>query len=175
VSPLGNLLLPEPSVYSQPSDFSARSHDVSHAVSYSSSLFIVLKKVNSFAINKIQTLFAKCRGTGWGIPNATTGHPGWGALPRRGQTLGTSRQDSNKAPCAGGVLYGIRGVAYRDASVLLSPRRSVTLLIHSLADYHRLVYLPLESTLPKVCQNKMTLSPFRINTCEKPGGGGAPN
>ena len=47
---------------------------------YSCSLLLALKKVNSFAIKQIQTLFAKCRG--WGIPNATTGHPGWGYLPQ---------------------------------------------------------------------------------------------
>jgi hypothetical protein len=153
VSPLRTLLLPESNVYSHPFDFSARSRDVSHAVSYPCSLFILPKKVNSFTINKIQTLFAKCRGVGWGIPNATTGHPGWGALPRSHRTLGLSAgldEDSLRRRC----LCGIRGVAYRNDSVLLSPRCLANLLIHSLADYHRLVYLPLESTLPKVCQNK---------------------
>jgi hypothetical protein len=153
VSRLRTLLLPDSSVYSHRFEFSARSRDVSHAVSYSCSLFVIPKKVNSFAINKIQTLFAKCRGTGWGIPNATTGHPGWGALPRSGQTLGLSAGLDEGSLCRRS-LYGIHGVTYRDASVLLSPRRSVSLLIDSLADYHRLVYLPLESTLPKVCQNK---------------------
>jgi hypothetical protein len=43
-------------------------------------LFVAPKKVNSFAIKQIQPLFAKCRGGG-GIPNASTGHPGWGAWP----------------------------------------------------------------------------------------------
>ena len=42
------------------------------------SLFARSKKVNSFAIKQIQPLFRKCRGVGVGIPNATTGHPGWG-------------------------------------------------------------------------------------------------
>ncbi len=41
------------------------------------SLFVVAKKVNSFGIKQIQPLFAKCRG-GVGIPNVSTGHPGWG-------------------------------------------------------------------------------------------------
>jgi len=48
--------------------------------SYACSLFARSKKVNSFAIKQIQTLFRKCRGVGVGIPNATTGHPGWGYL-----------------------------------------------------------------------------------------------
>jgi hypothetical protein len=46
--------------------------------SYACSLFARSKKVNSFAIKQIQPLFRKCRGVGVGIPNATTGHPGWG-------------------------------------------------------------------------------------------------
>jgi hypothetical protein len=48
--------------------------------SYDCSLFARSKKVNSFAIKQIQPLFRKCRGVGVGIPNATTGHPGWGYL-----------------------------------------------------------------------------------------------
>jgi hypothetical protein len=44
------------------------------------SLFGAPKKVNSFAIKQIQTLFAKYRG-GVGIPSATTGHPGCGVPP----------------------------------------------------------------------------------------------
>jgi hypothetical protein len=46
--------------------------------SYACSLFARSKKANSFAIKQIQPLFRKCRGVGVGIPNATTGHPGWG-------------------------------------------------------------------------------------------------
>jgi hypothetical protein len=46
---------------------------------YSCRLFVALKKVNPFGIKQIRTLFAKYRG--WGIPKATTGHPGWGVSP----------------------------------------------------------------------------------------------
>jgi hypothetical protein len=42
VSPLDTLLLPQPRVYSQPSDFSGQSCNVSHAVSYSCRLFFSL-------------------------------------------------------------------------------------------------------------------------------------
>ena len=42
VSPLGTLLLPQPRVYSQPSDFSRQPRNVSHAVSYSCRLFFSL-------------------------------------------------------------------------------------------------------------------------------------
>lgn len=47
---------------------------------YSCRLFVAPQNVNSFGINQIQTLSAKYRGWGIGIPNATAGHPGWGYL-----------------------------------------------------------------------------------------------
>jgi hypothetical protein len=155
VSPLRTLFLPESNVYSHPFDFSARSRDVSYAVSYSCSLFVVPKKVNSFAINKIQTLFAKCRGVGWGIPNATTGHPGWGLspVPSDSWTLGGTRRR------------------------LSAPGRFV--LGKPIHPFYRRVSLAILSTFrintSKSVSKQMTLSPFRINTCEKTGEGGAPS
>jgi hypothetical protein len=45
-------------------------------------LFAALKKVNSFAIKQIQTLFRKCRGVGGGHPERNYGTPGVG-YPRQ--------------------------------------------------------------------------------------------
>jgi hypothetical protein len=61
VSQFGPLIPPQPAVYSQPFDF------VGPLFSYSYGLFVVPKKVKSFAIRQIRTLCAKYRGV-WGIP-----------------------------------------------------------------------------------------------------------
>ena len=62
VSPFGPSFLPQPVVYSQPFDFVGPLF--SYLFSYSYELFVVPKKVNSFAIKQIRTLCAKYRG--WG-------------------------------------------------------------------------------------------------------------
>jgi hypothetical protein len=125
VSPLRTLLLPQPSVYSQPPAFLGQSRRVSQAVSYSCGLFSLLALFfarASFVFNSLQTLFAKCRG--------------WVGLSHPGR------------------LYGARGVAYlRDVSVPVAPRCLGSVLLHSRVDPCAL-YLSLESTLAKVYQNK---------------------
>jgi hypothetical protein len=60
VSPFGPLIPPQPAVYCQPFDFAGP------LFSYSYGLFVVPKKLKSFAIKQIQTLCAKYRGV-WGI------------------------------------------------------------------------------------------------------------
>jgi hypothetical protein len=60
VSPFGPLIPPQPVVYSQPFDF------VGPLFSYSYGLFVVPKKLKSFAIKQIRTLCAKYPGV-WGI------------------------------------------------------------------------------------------------------------
>jgi hypothetical protein len=60
VSPFGPLIPPQPAVYYQPSDF------VDPLFSYSYGLFVVPKKLKSFAIRQIRTLCPKYRGV-WGI------------------------------------------------------------------------------------------------------------
>ena len=45
-------------------------------------LFVIAKKVICLGIKNFRTLLPKCRG-GVGIPNAFTGHPGWGGIPSR--------------------------------------------------------------------------------------------
>ena len=62
MSPFGPSFLPQPVVYSQPFDFVGPLF--SYLFSYSYELFVVPKKVNSFAIKQIRTLCAKYRG--WG-------------------------------------------------------------------------------------------------------------
>jgi hypothetical protein len=59
VSPFGPLIPPQPAVYSQPFDF------VGPLFSHSYGLFVVPKKLKSFAIRQIRTLCAKYRG--WGM------------------------------------------------------------------------------------------------------------
>ncbi len=39
-------------------------------------LFALFSTLVPFLFNRLQPLFPKCRG--WGIPDASTGHPGWG-------------------------------------------------------------------------------------------------
>jgi hypothetical protein len=109
------------------SDFSGPSRHISFAVPSSYSLFVLAKKVNSFAINKIQPLFAKPRG--WGIPNATTGHPEWWWLLSQMQTASLPR----RSLCLSGKSRSLE-------------RRNCTILVQ--------------------------INTFRMNTCEKRGGGG---
>ena len=60
MSPFGPLIPPQPAVYSRPFDFAGP------LFSHSYGLFVVPKKLKSFAIKQIRTLCAKYRGV-WGI------------------------------------------------------------------------------------------------------------
>jgi hypothetical protein len=68
--------------------------------------------------------------------------PGWGGHPE--------------------CFYGTPGVAYPLVSVLTDP----------LPGPYALLYLPLESTLPKVYQNKQLYLPLESTLVKNPGGGG---
>jgi hypothetical protein len=66
VSPFPPSFSRQPCVYPPSLKFCSQPCGLSHAVSYSCGLFVVAKKVNSFIIKQIHTLFTK--------------HPGWGYL-----------------------------------------------------------------------------------------------
>jgi hypothetical protein len=82
VSPFGPLIPPQPAVCSQPFDF------VGPLFSYSCGLFVVPKKVKSFAIKQIRTLCAKYRG--WAVSAATV--PSVPARPEGGSLWPACRQ-----------------------------------------------------------------------------------
>jgi hypothetical protein len=156
VSPLGTLLLPQPRVYSQPSDFSGPSRNVSPAVSYSCRLFSSLSalfRARFLCFQQLADSFCKMPGV-WGTS----------AIPRRALRLFTLLAPSFEGSLEGRVIILL---CFCRPS---SPRCFVDLLIP-----FPLRSLWLLSTFRintcKSVSKQTTLTSFRINTYEKPRGG----
>jgi hypothetical protein len=111
----------QPRVYLQPFNPYRPTGDTSHAVSYCCKLFVVAKKLNSFAIKQIHTLLTK--------------HPGWVYLCDDSALSAPQRYPL--------PLFLSPGCA-------ALPRE----LTHVFYGRLRALYLPLESTLAKVYENK---------------------
>jgi hypothetical protein len=108
---------------------------------------------------------------GWGIPNATTGHPGWGALPRPGQTLELLGRTRTRLPVPEGFVRNTRGgIPRRFGSPVTTPLGEPTHLFSRRSSSASLPTFRINTS--KSVSKQMTLSPIRINTCEKTGGRG---
>jgi len=149
VSPLGTLLLPQPRVYSQPSDFSGQSRNVCHAVSYSCGLFAALCAVLRARFVCFQQLAASfCK-----IPG------GVGCL------CDSSAYSAPLHPACPDLRGEPRRARY-SLPLFLSPR-CAALLRELTQPFSRRSPCPLSTFRINTCKNvskQMTLSPFRINT-----------
>jgi hypothetical protein len=172
VSPFRTPLLPQPRVYSQPSDVSGQSRNVSHAISFSCRLFnslCALFRARFLCFQQLADSFCK-------IPGA--GYPD----PVFGLSAGVD-EDSRCRRC----FYGMPGVWGTSAM----PRRTLRLSVIIFLCLHRpcsprcFVTLAIPSSPRSPCalstfrintcksvSKQMTLTPFRINTYEKPRGRG---
>jgi hypothetical protein len=119
--------------------------------SYSCSLFALFFALPSFRINYLQPLFAKYRG-GVGIPNASTGRPGWGYL-------------LHSRHLASGFQFARRSGSTRRGDPLSSEKERWRNC--SSTNSFRI-------NTCKSVSKQMPLTPFRMNTYEKQGGGGSP-
>src|ERR1700737_4158129 len=143
VSPLRTLLLPLPSVYSQPSAFPGQTRNVSHALSYSCRLFFSLGPVfraRFVCFQQLADSFCKMPGGGRSLASRPL---------VRGPRSGIS---SRRFGSRGATLLGERTPPFsRQSLCALSIFRINTC---------------------KSVSKQTTLTLFRINTYEKPGEGG---
>jgi hypothetical protein len=138
VSPLATLLPPEPNVYPQSFDFSPRSRNVNHAVSYSCRLFFSLHALSPARVVCFQYLADSFYKTG-----------GWGISATAPSTRRLFTQSLE-----GGVVQRTGGS---------------TPNLHNFG-------APINTFRMNTCKSvskQRTLTSSRMNTCEKPGGGGA--
>ena len=143
VSPLRTLLLPLPSVYSQPFAFPGQTRNVSHALSYSCRLFFSLGPVfraRFVCFQQLADSFCKMPGVGRSLASRTL---------VRGTRSGIS---SRRFGSRGATLLGERTPPFS--------RRSLCAL-----SIFRI-------NTCKSVSKQTTLTLFRINTYEKPGEGG---
>ena len=167
MSPFGSSFLPQPVVYSQPFNF------VGPLFSHSYGLFVVPKTVNSFAIKQIRTLCAKYRGLSVLCVSALSFAIDFVSLCFQDLTNPFSRNPfpftsiQNPRGVWGVFLSGCSRVTGHGSQ---SP--SSSLLFAPLDDSCALLYLPLESTLAKVYQNKQLYLSLESTLMKKQGEGG---
>ncbi len=170
MSPFGPLIPPQPAVYSQPFDF------VGPLFSYSYGLFVVPKKVKSFAI-------------GWGVSAASV--PSVPARPEGGSLWQTpcSQQfaASLSSLCS---LFGTPFLCFQQLAASFPKTPGVGVPLRHLSDLcvsalsvaftfvrfsRRLLCPPLSTFRINTCKSvskQMTLTIFRMNTYAKQGEGG---
>jgi hypothetical protein len=170
VSPLRPFFLPQPRVYSQPSDFSGLLRAVSHALSYSCGLFFslgALFRARFVCFQQLADSFCRMPG-GVGYLSGTSAP---GACP---DPVGASLYpEPRRVHPACPELRGESRRARYPLPLFLSPR-CATPLRELIYPFSRRSLCALSTFRINTCKSvskQTTLNPFRINTYEKPGEG----
>jgi hypothetical protein len=144
--------------------------------SFAASLFPLLHSFlpSTLCFQWFAASFAKYRG--WGIPNASTGHPGSGAGPS------SASRHTNHGPRGTNVGVALRSFCPTSLSALCvsvparppgGPLRQIRVLNERSEPKELFSLTPFRMNTCENTSKQSTLTPFGINTCAKTGGRGS--